>query len=426
MRLYNTLTHVEDPLPDAPGPIRMYFCGPTVYRRIHVGNARPFVISAWLRRWLAAIGYEVTLVQNITDVNDKIYQAAPGASAELAAQAAQWYIDDTSTLGLGRPDVEPRATETVGQQIALIEELFARGLAYAADGDVYFRVGAFPEYGQLSGQRPDQVQEQEPNARKEDPRDFALWKGHKPDEDTSWDSPWGPGRPGWHIECSAMAETFLGPAFEIHGGGLDLIFPHHENELAQSRGAGREFAKIWMHNGMLEMSGADMHKSLGNDVSLHRALEAWGPETLLVFFLGAHWHSSIDFSDKALGSARTQAARFREAFSGEARQAPPAEWDRLVDILDDNFNTPEALALFHQWRSQGYLDLLGKALRIFGLGSLTVAAEAPPEVVALAEERQAAREAKDYKESDRLRGAIEAAGWEVRDQATGYKLSPKE
>ncbi|MCW3035539.1 MAG: Cysteine--tRNA ligase [Actinobacteria bacterium] len=426
MRIYNTLTHDTDPLPPAPGPIRMYFCGPTVYRRVHIGNARPFVISAWLRRWLRETGYDVTLVENITDVNDKIYEAAPGHSAELAARAAAWYIEDTDRLGLGRPDFEPRATETVGQQIALIEELFGRGLAYEAEGDVYFRVGKFPEYGRLSGQRPDQVQEQEPNARKEDPRDFALWKGHKPGEDTWWDSPWGRGRPGWHIECSAMAEMFLGPVFEIHGGGLDLIFPHHENELAQSRGAGREFAKIWMHNGMLEMGGADMHKSLGNDVSLHAALNAWGPETLLLFFMGAHWHSSIDFSDSALESARAQAGRFREAFGGPGVAAPEGEWEQLVAVLDDDFNTAEALALLHKWRSAGYLDLLRRALAVFGLESLTLQREAPPDVVALAERRQAARVAKDFAQSDRLRAEIDEAGWEVRDTAGAFRLVPRE
>jgi cysteinyl-tRNA synthetase len=404
----------------------MYFCGPTVYRRVHIGNARPFVISAWLRRWLRETGYDVTLVENITDVNDKIYEAAPGHSAELAARAAAWYIEDTDRLGLGRPDFEPRATETVGQQIALIEELFGRGLAYEAEGDVYFRVGKFPEYGRLSGQRPDQVQEQEPNARKEDPRDFALWKGHKPGEDTWWDSPWGRGRPGWHIECSAMAEMFLGPVFEIHGGGLDLIFPHHENELAQSRGAGREFAKIWMHNGMLEMGGADMHKSLGNDVSLHAALNAWGPETLLLFFMGAHWHSSIDFSDSALESARAQAGRFREAFGGPGVAAPEGEWEQLVAVLDDDFNTAEALALLHKWRSAGYLDLLRRALAVFGLESLTLQREAPPDVVALAERRQAARVAKDFAQSDRLRAEIDEAGWEVRDTAGAFRLVPRE
>jgi cysteinyl-tRNA synthetase len=425
MRIYNTLTHDTDPLPPAPGPIRMYFCGPTVYRRVHIGNARPFVISGWLRRWLRDAGYEVTLVENITDVNDKIYDAAPGHSAELAARAAAWYIEDTGRLGLGRPDFEPRATETVGQQIALIEELFGRGLAYEAEGDVYFRVGKFPEYGRLSGQRPDQVQEQEPNARKEDPRDFALWKGHKPDEDTWWDSPWGRGRPGWHIECSAMAEMFLGPVFEIHGGGLDLIFPHHENELAQSRGAGREFAKVWMHNGMLEMGGADMHKSLGNDVSLHAALNAWGPETLLVFFMGAHWRSSIDFSDTALESARAQAGRFREAFGAPGIPAPEGEWEELVAVLDDDFNTAEALALLHRWRSAGYLDLLRRALAVFGLESLTRQREAPPEVVALAERRQAARVARDFAQSDRLRAEIDQAGWEVRDTAEAFRLVPR-
>ena len=426
MRIYNTLTHDTDPLPPAPGPIRMYFCGPTVYRRVHIGNARPFVISAWLRRWLRETGYEVTLVENITDVNDKIYEAAPGHSAELAARAAAWYIEDTDRLGLGRPDFEPRATETVGQQIALIEELFGRELAYEAEGDVYFRVGKFPEYGRLSGQRPDQVQEQEPNARKEDPRDFALWKGHKPGEDTWWDSPWGRGRPGWHIECSAMAEMFLGPEFEIHGGGLDLIFPHHENELAQSRGAGREFAKIWMHNGMLEMGGADMHKSLGNDVSLHAALNAWGPETLLLFFMGAHWHSSIDFSDSALESARAQAGRFREAFGGPGVAAPEGEWEQLVAVLDDDFNTAEALALLHKWRSAGYLDLLRRALAVFGLESLTRQREAPPDVVTLAERRQAARVAKDFAQSDRLRAEIDQAGWEVRDTGGAFRLVPRE
>src|SRR5438128_2024206 len=335
MRLYSTLQREKVELPPPPGPIRMYFCGPTVYARAHVGNARPFVLGMWLRNWLRSRGYDVTLVHNITDINDKIYRAAAGgSSAELAERATRWYLEDVADLGLGLPDHLPKATESIPQIIGFISELIGREYAYDADGDVYFRVSRYPDYGQLSRQCIDEVEGQDeedvPNPRKEDPRDFALWKGHKPDEDTSWDSPWGPGRPGWHIECSAMAETFLGPVFEIHGGGLDLIFPHHENELAQSRGAGREFATIWMHNGMLEMGGADMHKSLGNDVSLHAALNAWGPETLLVFFMGAHWHSSIDFSDAALESARAQAGRFREAFGGPGVAAPEGEWDELA------------------------------------------------------------------------------------------------
>src|SRR5207244_457943 len=226
-----------------------------------------------------------------TDTHDKIARAAPGASAELAERATQWYLEDTDALGLGRPDHVPRATETVPQIVRFISELHERGFAYDVEGDVYFRVARYPEYGQLSGQRPDQLldEDQEPNPLKEDPRDFALWKATKEGEDTWWDSPWGRGRPGWHIECSAMAEKHLGPAFEIHGGGIDLVFPHHENEIAQSRGAGREFARIWMHNGMLRLAGEKMSKSLGNIVSLHDALDEWGRETLLVYFMTAHW-----------------------------------------------------------------------------------------------------------------------------------------
>jgi cysteinyl-tRNA synthetase len=264
MQLYDTLTRGKQELPPTPGPIRMYTCGPTVYQRIHIGNARPFVISMWLRRWLAERGYDVNLVENITDINDKIYNAAPGHSAELAAQAAQWYVDDTESLGLGRPDHEPKATETIPEIIALIEELVRGEYAYEAGGDVYFRVSRFPEYGRLSGQRPEQLEDDDPSPLKEDPRDFALWKATKEGEDTSWDSPWGRGRPGWHIECSAMAEKFLGPSFEIHLGGLDLVFPHHENERAQSQAAGREFARLWKHNGMLEFVCEKMSKSLGN------------------------------------------------------------------------------------------------------------------------------------------------------------------
>jgi cysteinyl-tRNA synthetase len=205
IRLYSTLSRKLEELPPAPGPVRMYFCGPTVYQRIHVGNARPFVISMWLRTWLRQRGYEVKLVENITDINDKIYDAAPWASAELAAQATAWYLEDTDLLGLGRPDVEPKATESIPGIVAAIEELVARDFAYEVEGDVYFRVGQDARYGELSRQRPDQVEEQEPNPRKEDPRDFALWKANKPGEDTWWDSPWGRGRPGWHIECSVMA-----------------------------------------------------------------------------------------------------------------------------------------------------------------------------------------------------------------------------
>ncbi|MCW2978058.1 MAG: cysteine--tRNA ligase, partial [Actinomycetia bacterium] len=217
MRLYSTLQRdlVDLPAP-GQGPVRMYFCGPTVYQRAHIGNARPFVLGMWLRSWLRHRGYDAKLVHNITDVNDKIYDAAPGASAELAARATAWYLQDTGDLGLGMPDGLPRATEHIPGIVRFIEQLLERDYAYAASGDVYFRVARDPEYGRLSGQRPDQMEQgEEPSALKEDPRDFALWKGNKPGEDTAWDAPWGRGRPGWHIECSAMAEEAFGPVFEI-------------------------------------------------------------------------------------------------------------------------------------------------------------------------------------------------------------------
>ena len=422
MRLYSTLHREKIDLPDPPARIGIYTCGPTVYQRIHIGNARPFVISMWLKRWLEYRGYDVALVENITDIADRIYDAAPGASAQLAEDATRWYLEDTEALRIGRPDYEPKATETIPEIVALIEELVRDGSAYEAEGDVYFRVARFPEYGRLSGQRPDQVEEQEPNPLKEDPRDFSLWKANKEGEDTWWDSPWGRGRPGWHIECSAMAEKFLGPSFEIHLGGLDLVFPHHENERAQSQAAGREFARIWMHNGMLELVGEKMSKSVGNIASLHDVLERCGRETVLVYFLTAHWSNPIDFSDEEMAAAEARAERFRDVFRGPSQPAGEGEWERFAAALEDDFNTPEALAVMHGWRDH---DLLQRALDVFGLASLAEQQEAPPEVVELAERRQQARVARDFDEADRLRGEIEAAGWEARDVADGFQLVPK-
>ena len=422
MRLYSTLSRTLEELPAPPGPVGIYYCGPTVYGRIHVGNAYAVsVFPLWLTRWLRLRGYDATLVVNITDVNDKIYDAAPGASAELAERATRWYIEDTDDLGLGRPDHEPKATETIPEIVAMIEELVDRDLAYQAGGDVYFRVGRFPEYGRLSRQKPDEVQEQEPNPLKEDARDFALWKANKPGEDTSWDSPWGRGRPGWHIECSAMAEKYLGAGFEIHGGGLDLVFPHHEDEIAQSQGAGREFARIWIHTGMLRFGGDEMHKSIGNIVTLRDALDRWGRETLLVFFLTGHWRKPLDFTDATLTAAEARAERFREVFRNPSQPAGEGAWERFAAALDDDFNTPEALAILHEWRDH---DLLLQALGLFGLESLARQDEAPPELVDLAERRAAARASHAFDEADRLRAAIEAAGWEVRDVADppGYRL----
>ena len=421
MRLYDTFTRELQELPPPPGPIGMYFCGPTVYRRIHVGNAVPEVLARWLNRWLEERGYETKLVINVTDINDKIYDAAPGASAQLANDATRWYLEDVGRLGLGTPAAQPTAVETVPDQIRMIEELIAQGLAYEVQGDVYFRVARFPAYGRLSGQRPDKVEEQEPNPLKEDPRDFALWKANKPGEDTWWESPWGRGRPGWHIECSVMAEKYLGPAFEIHGGGLDLVFPHHENEIAQSRSLGRPFARIWMHNGMLQLAGEEMHKSFGNDVSLKDALDRYGRETLLVFFMTGHWRKPLDFSEETITAAAARADRFREVFRNPSEPAPDGAWERLAEALEDDFNTPQALAVMHEWRDH---DLLRRALTVFGLASLAEEEQAPPEIHALAEERRRARAHRDFAAADKLRGEIEAAGWRVRDvsEPPGFRL----
>jgi cysteinyl-tRNA synthetase len=427
MQLYDTLTRHKQQLPPPPGPIRMYVCGPTVYQRIHVGNARPFVISMWLKRWLESEGYDVTLVENITDINDKIYAAAPNGSAELARQASDWYVEDTDALGLGRPDREPKASETIPEILALIAELIQRGLAYPAGGDVYFRVNRSPDYGALSGRAGDEdevprnpSEEEEVSPLKEDPRDFALWKAHKEGEDTWWDSPWGRGRPGWHIECSAMAEKFLGPSFEIHGGGRDLVFPHHENEIAQSRGAGREFAHVWMHNGMLRLAGEKMSKSLGNVISLNEALKRWGRELLLLYFLTAHWRKPMDFSDAVMEQARAQVETFRNVFRSPSESR--GDWSVFAEALEDDFNTPEALAVLHSWRDH---ELLGRALGIFGLASLAEDKPAPADVIQLAERRRQARARSEFGESDALRAEIEAAGWEVRDVEDGYQLVPK-
>jgi cysteinyl-tRNA synthetase len=419
MRLFDTLTKTKVELP-ASGPIGMYFCGPTVYQRAHIGNARPFVLGMWLRNWLRAQGRDVRLVHNITDINDRIYEAAPGASAELAARATQWYLEDTSALGLGAPDESPKASEYVEQIVRFITELIRSGYAYEVEGDVYFRVARDSGYGRLSGQRPDQVEEQEPNARKEDPRDFALWKANKPDEDTSWDSPWGRGRPGWHIECSVMAEELLGPVFEIHGGGLDLVFPHHENELAQSNALGHEFARIWTHNGLLRFTGSKMSKSEGNIVTLREAVQRWGREAILVYFMTGHWSKPIDFSEETIAAAQARVDGFREVFRGESQ--PGGDWNDFAAALEDDFNTPDALAVLHGWRDH---EMLQRALDVFGLASLAEAADAPPDIVELAEKRRAARAARDFDEADRLRAEIEAAGWEARDVADGFQLVPK-
>ncbi|HET8752571.1 MAG TPA: cysteine--tRNA ligase [Gaiellaceae bacterium] len=419
MRLYNTLSRQVEELPPAPGPIRMYFCGPTVYQRAHIGNARPFAIGMWLRAWLRHRGYDATLVHNITDVNDKIYDAAPGASAELAERATQWYLEDTGDLGLGMPDALPKATDAVPSIVAFIEKLVDAGNAYEADGDVYFSVSTDPGYGRLSRQKVENMEPEEETPLKRAPQDFALWKATKPGEDTSWDSPWGAGRPGWHIECSVMAEDAFGPVFEIHGGGLDLVFPHHENELAQSLALGHDFARIWMHNGLLTRAGEKMSKSLGNDMTIRGVIDSWGREVALMLLLSGQWRKPLDFNQVTLEQSAAQLETFRNVFRSPSE--PVGDWSELEAALDDDFNTPEALAVMHGWRDH---ELLRRAFGIFGLESIAELEEAPAEVAELAERRREAREARDFSGADRLRDEIAEAGWEVRDIAEppGYRL----
>ena len=421
MRLSDTLTKTKVELPES-GPVRMYFCGPTVYQRAHIGNARPFVLGMWLRNWLRAQGHDVKLVHNITDINDRIYEAAPGASAALAERATQWYLEDTGDLDLGMPDVLPKATDAIPSIVSFIEKLVVAGNAYEADGDVYFSVATDPGYGRLSRQKVENMEPEEDSPLKRAPQDFALWKANKPGEDTAWDSPWGAGRPGWHIECSAMAEDAFGPVFEIHGGGLDLVFPHHENELAQSLALGHDFARIWMHNGLLTLDGEKMSKSLGNDMTIRGVVDTWGREVALMLLLSGQWRKPLDFNEGTLEQAAAQLETFRNVFRSPSE--PVGDWTALEAALDDDFNTPEALAVLHGWRDH---ELLRRALEVFGLASLADTEEAPAEVADLAARRREARDAKDFAGADRLRDEIAAAGWEVRDVAEppGYRLVPR-
>ena len=338
-------------------------------------------------------------------------------------------MEDTDDLGLGRPDREPRATETIPQIVALIQDLVDGGFAYPAGGDVYFRVSSFPDYGRLSGRHGDEdamhnpSEEEERSELKEDSRDFALWKAHKQGEDTWWESPWGRGRPGWHIECSAMAEAFLGPAFEIHGGGLDLVFPHHENELAQSRALGHGFAHIWTHNGLLRFGGEKMSKSVGNVVSLREALDRWGRETLLVFFLSGHWRKPLDYTDETMAAARAQWTDFVASVYDPSEERPARGWEALAEALEDDFNTPEALAILHEWRAAGQLELMKRGLSVFGLEIERV--EPPAEVNVFKEARDAARAERNFEAADDNRARIEEHGWTVRDRPDGSVLVPK-
>jgi cysteinyl-tRNA synthetase len=446
--LHDTLSGELLPLrPRDPGRVGIYACGPTVYSRIHIGNARPFVVFSLLERFLRHEGYDVDLVVNVTDVNDKIYDAARPAgrpSAELAAEMTEGYRADTDALGLGRPDHEPLASETIAPIVEYIQTLIAGGHAYAVDGDVYFRVRSDPGYGTLSHRQLENMDQGEDaasdplSARKEDPLDFALWKAHKPGEDTSWEAPWGVGRPGWHIECSAMAEQFLGVGFDIHGGGSDLVFPHHENEAAQTRAArGQELTKLWMHNGMIQFTGEKMAKSVGNIALLHEVLDRYGREAVVMYLVSGHYRQPLAFSEAALEQAQANVKRIREAGRRLSPGDSPPDLEplrnRFFDALARDFNTPEALAVLNEWLGEATSPLwdspgdahLREMLAVLGLESLLAPVEqAPADVRGLAEQRERARAERDFAAADRLRGEIAALGWEVRDGPNGFELIP--
>jgi cysteinyl-tRNA synthetase len=439
--------------PRDPGRVGIYACGPTVYSRIHIGNARPFVVFSLLKRFLQHEGYEVDLVVNVTDVNDKIYDAARAQgrpSAELAVEMTERYRADTDALGLGRPDHEPLASETIAPIVDYIQALIDGGHAYAADGDVYFRVRSDPSYGSLSHRQLDSMDQGEgewdpthPAERKQDPLDFALWKAHKEGEDTTWDAPWGSGRPGWHIECSAMAEQFLGVGFDIHGGGSDLVFPHHENEAAQTRAArGAELTRLWMHNGMIQFTGEKMAKSVGNIAPLHQVLEDYGRDAVVMYLISGHYRQPLAYSEAALEQAQANVKRVRELARklgpGTTVHRNPEDERQLVSFrelffqaLAQDFNTPLALAQLWEWiRAAGQLGVKGdqdlaEMLEVLGLEGLLVPDEQAPQAVReLAEEREQARVRRDFTAADALRDEIAARGWEVRDVAGGFELIP--
>jgi cysteinyl-tRNA synthetase len=448
IRLHDTRSGEVLPLrPREPGRVGIYACGPTVYSRIHIGNARPFVVFSLMKRFFESQGMRVTLVVNVTDVNDKIYDAARSQgrpSSELAAEMTALYRADTDALGLGRPDEEPLASQTMEPIVKYIEVLIEKGHAYESGGDVFFRVRSDPDYGSLSHRRIDEMdqgEDKEGSERKEDPLDFALWKGHKEGEDTCWDAPWGQGRPGWHIECSAMAEQFLGVGFDIHGGGSDLVFPHHENEAAQTRAArGEELARLWVHNGMIQLTGEKMAKSIGNIAPLHEVLERYGRDAVVMYLISGHYRQPLAFSPSELEDADRRVYRVRDALRRlEEGKPSPTDMERhkdaFFDALADDFNTPKALASLFEWVREanrrpepaGDADLR-EMLGVLGLEDLTALGgmgdmeSIDPEAISLLREREQARKERDFQKADRIRDELRTRDYEIRDGPEGPEL----
>ena len=447
LRLHNSLTrHRERFVPLDPAHVRLYVCGPTVYDLAHLGNARPVVVFDVLARLLRRMYPRVTYVRNITDVDDKINARAAESGEPIAAITARTTADfhaDMAALGALPPDIEPRATGHIAEMIELIERLIAGGHAYAAEGHVLFSVASFPAYGRLSGRSPDELLA---GARvdvapyKRDAGDFVLWKPSTPDL-PGWDSPWGRGRPGWHIECSAMSWRYLGETFDIHGGGQDLIFPHHENEMAQSCCAfpGSHFAQTWMHNGMLLVNNEKMSKSLGNFFTVRDVLAKAPGEAIRLLLLRSHYRATLDFSDAALEETRKDLDRWYRALErvpGAAGDAPAP----VLDALCDDLNTPQAIAEMHRLADAAFAGdaAAGAGLRAAGamLGVLQKTPdewferrdEASAEIEALVAARLAARQARNWPEADRLKQQLLALGVTLEDRKDGgtiwYRRKP--
>ncbi len=461
MQIYNTQSRKKEPfVPLHAGKVGIYACGPTVYNYFHIGNARPFIVFDVLRRHLQRQGYDVTFVQNFTDIDDKMIKRAneEGITVkELGERFIAEYYKDADALGIQRATVNPKATEHIPEIIAIIQKLIDKGLAYEVKGDVYFNTQAFPGYGKLCGQNMDDL---ESGARidvdeiKKHPMDFALWKAQKPGE-PAWDSPWGMGRPGWHIECSAMSMKYLGETVDIHCGGQDLVFPHHENEVAQSEGAtGKPFVRYWMHNGFINVDNQKMSKSLGNFFTVRDIAQEFDLEDVRLFMLGSHYRSPINFSRELIEQAHSALARlytardnFRFLLGKAAQRAMTPDEQAFTErvkadlvafdaALNDDLNTADAMgSLFEMVRDanatlsadsaaeavQTALDALLDMTKVLGL--LTREEETvPAEVEALVAQRAQARQNKQWQESDRLRDAIKALGYTVEDAKEGQKV----
>ena len=462
MKIYNTMTRQKEELvPVHEGEMRIYACGPTVYNFFHIGNARPFIIFDTLRRYLTHKGLKVTFVQNFTDIDDKLIRRAEEEKTtveEIADRYIEEYFKDADSLGVLRADVHPRATRHVGEIIKIISRLIKNGYAYEAQGDVYFDTQAYPGYGKLSGQN---LEDREAGARievddiKKNPMDFALWKAQKPGE-PAWKSPWGMGRPGWHIECSAMSMKYLGETFDIHCGGVDLIFPHHENEIAQSEGAtGKPFAKYWMHNGHINVDNRKMSKSLGNFFTVREIAAEYDLESVRMFMLSAQYRSPINFSRDLIEQAKASLERLytarnnalfllesapdramspeEEAFAARGKEAI-AHFD---EAMDDDLNTADALGAIFDWARdmnatlgtgspskaaiEAGLNALGEMTGVLGI--LTKKLDTTPEnVLELVAARQAAKKEKRFADADRIRGEVLALGYVIEDTPTGPKV----